>query len=277
MQTITKRYQGEGLPGQMAEHEHKGESLATGYIGQNSRNTIGDAAYVATTYYITVPVTDGISVVFEYDGTADANATAAATGMAAAWNNDPAARQLGEASVAVAKNVDIAWTDYTRSWSPVLTTADAATFTHAVQRAASSTIARMGVLVARGASTGNPRDARPLAVLTSASVVGDIRGAVIREDLGVEQTSLESTADSYDAYPAGRAVPICGIGKIWVPCETAMAVDGPIFVRKSGTGIIGALRNDADGGAAIDFSSKAAVVSAGAAGKTCKIKIHIPL
>lgn len=278
-QTITKRYMDEGLPGLLDQDTTtvETESLATGFIGQVSRFTIGDAAYTPAVYTITTPVTDAFTDVFDYDGSDDANATAAAVAMAAAWNASPASRALGIASVVVAKSVDIAWNDYTRAWVPVPTATNAAVFTVATQTAASSTIARFGVLVCRGAATGNPRDARPVAPLTSASVIADVRGMVIREDCGVEQPSLNPSTTSYDAYPAGRVAPILNRGRGWVVCETAMAVDGPIYVRKSGTGIIGAVRNDADGGTAIDASSKFAVVRAGVAGRVCAVKCNVPL
>lgn len=278
-QTTTRRYLEEGLPGLLAQDQAKPEmeSLETAFIGQVSRFTIGDAAYTPAVYTITTPVTDAITVTFDYDGADDANATAAAVAMAAEWNADPASRALGIASVVVAKSVDIAWNDYTRAWSPVPTATDSAVFTVATQTVASSRTARFGVLVCRGPATGNPRDARPVAPLTSASVIGDVRGMVVREDCGVEQPSLESSATSFDAYPAGRAVPILNRGLGWVVCETAMTVGGAIYVRKAGTGINGAVRNDADGGDAIDASSKFEVVAAGPAGGVCKVKHNVTL
>lgn len=277
MQTKTERFQSEGLPGQYAQGEMEQESLNTGYIGQISRHTIGDAAYVPTIYHVEVVVTDGLTITFDYDGTLDANATAAAVGMVAAWNNYPPARQLGLAVVTAAKSMDVAWADYTRSYTPTLSSDDVATFTHTVFRAASSQTARFGVAVVYGAVSSNPTHGRLVAPLTSATTAAQVRGIVMREDVGVEQPSLEPSANSYDYYPAGRAAPIGNRGRCWVVCETAMAVDGAIYVRKSGTGIIGAFRNDADGGDAIDYSAYAKVEVAGVAGKTCKIKINVAL
>jgi hypothetical protein len=274
MQTETLFYQRAGLPGAIDQTGPiETERMQTAYTGQVTRLTIGNGPYVATTYSVEVEVVAGYEPVFVYDGSAAADATAAATAFIAAWNADPQFRQLGTASSGGAGLVDIAWADYNRSWTVNLSTGVAATFTAAVQTAAASTTARFGVFCKRGAALADPRAARPFAPLESGDTIAVVRGFVIREDAGVEQPGFDLSPSSFDYYPAGRAVPVCNRGRGWVVCETAMALTDTPFVRITGSGIIGALRNDNAGGDAIDASTIVAIEAAGEAGGVCKVKV----
>lgn len=277
MQTATLLYHDEGLPGQVAQGEYESEPLRTRYTGEVLRLTIGNP-YTAALYRLLVEVSDGYKPTFEYDGTGDADEIEAGAGFAALWNSSPTWRHLGLATSNGNGTVDIAWGNYNRQWVVTPTATNAAVFTSAVQTAASSTTARFGVLVTRGAKGSDPRTAAPVLPLAVATTVGQIRGMVIREDAGVEQPrAADQVAAGYDFYPAGRAVPVLNRGRGWIVCETAMTADGPIYARRAGAGIIGAVRNSADGGNTVDISSIAYVEVGGAAGGVCKVKLHIPL
>lgn len=277
MQTSTSLHHDEGLPGQLAQDEAETEALKTRFIGQVTRLTIDDP-FIAAVYSLAIQVTPGYIPVFEYDATADSDENEADAGFVAQWNTSPQFRQLGLASDSGDGTIDIAWTDYNRTWTVTPTATNDAIFTAAVQTAASTTTARFGVLVTRGTKSADPRDCPPIAALTGSTTASQIRGMVIREDAGTEQpTAANQTADSFDFYPAPRAVPVLNRGRGWVVCETAMTFEGAIFVRRAGSGIIGAVRNDNAGGDAIDISSIAKVEVGGAAGRTCKVKLHVPL
>lgn len=275
MQTETPFYHRPGLPGAIDQTGPvETERMQTAYTGQVTRLTIGNSPYVATTYSIGVPVVDGYAPTFTYDGSAAADANAARDGMIAAWNTNPQFRQLGVLSSGGNGAVDIAWNDYNRTWTVNLSTGVAATFTAAVQTAAASTNARFGVFCKRGAALADPRAARPFAPLASGDNIAAVRGVVIREDAGVEQPGFDLSPSSFDFYPAARAVPVLNRGRIWVVCETAMAMTDTPYIRITGNGVIGALRNDNAGGDAIDASTIVAIEAPGAAGGVCKVKVN---
>lgn len=277
MQTTTLLHHNEGLPGQIAQGEVETETLKTRLIGQKTRLTIGNP-YTAAFYRIQVNVSDGYTPIFEYDGTADGSEVAAGAGLTALWNTSPTFRQLAIATSNGDGTVDLAWLDFGRAWTVQLSATNAAVFTSAVQQAASATTARFGVIVTRGAKGPDPRDARPLLTLTGSTTLAQLRGMVCREDAGVEQKQASmQTPDDFDFYPAPRNVPVLNRGMGWPICETAMTADGPIYVRRAGAGIIGAVRNTADGGNTLDISSIASVEVGGIAGRTCKVKFNIPL
>lgn len=277
MQTTTLLHHDEGLPGQIGHGEPETETLKTRLIGQRTRLTIGNP-YTAATYSVQVNVANGYTPVFEYNGNADASEVVAGAGMTSAWNTSPTFRQLALAINNGNGTVDLDWQDYSRTWAVQLSATNAAVFTSAVQIAASATTARFGVIVARGAKGPDPRDARPLLALTVSTTLAQLRGMVIREDAGVEQRQASmQTPDDFDFYPGARAVPVLNRGYGWPVCETAMTADGPIYVRRAGAGIIGAVRNTADGGNTLDISSIASVEVGGVAGRTCKVKFNIPL
>lgn len=278
MQTTTLLHHDEGLPGQLAQADNETETLKTRFIGQVTRLTIDDTPYTAAVYSVQVNVSDGYQPVFAYDGTADADEIEAGAGAVAQWNADAVFRSLAIATDNADGTIDLAWQDYNRTWDVDLSATNAAVFTDAVQTAASSTTARFGVIVTRGTKSADPRDKRPLVALTGSTTLGQLRGMVIREDAGVEQKQASlQTPDDFDFYPAPRAVPVLNRGRGWVVCETAMVADGPIYVRRAGAGIIGAVRNAADGGNTLDISTIATVDTGGRAGRTCKVKFNIPL
>lgn len=278
MQSSTLLHHDEGLPGQEAQADNETESLKTRFIGQVTRLTIPGGPYVAASYTVKVIVDSGYMPSFTYDGTADASAVAAGAGEAAAWNVNSTFRQLAIATDNGDGTVDLAWQDYQRSWAVELSATNGALQTSSIQTAASSTSARFGIIVSRGPKSADPRDKRPLVTLTGATTLAQLRGMVIREDAGTEQRQASlQTPDDFDFYPAPRAVPILNRGRGWVVCETAMVADGAIYVRRAGNGIIGAVRNTADGGNTLDISSIAVIETGGRAGRTCKVKFHIPL
>jgi len=84
-------------------------------------------------------------------------------------------------------------------------------------------------------------------------VIADFRGVAVRQPvkttvstLGLYGmpgiTSVTVTAD----YVDGEVVPVLYDGSIWVYSEEAIADGDPVYVRVSGTGTIGAFRNDSD-------------------------------
>lgn len=97
-----------------------------------------------------------------------------------------------------------------------------------------------GLFVVRGASsaTNNVTVKAP----TSAAEVNNLGVGFVVLDTGRDPNNATSTG----GYKAKQPIPVMARGFMWVNCETSFVRGTPVFVRFTGTGNAGDVRNDAD-------------------------------
>lgn len=96
----------------------------------------------------------------------------------------------------------------------------------------------------------------------------DSSGAVIA-GVAVRDPSLEYDPDAENQFEALSDVPVLRRGQVYVYCEEAVTPDDAVFVRHTANGpltILGAFRNDNDGGNALALTTAAFITSAGIGG-----------
>lgn len=96
----------------------------------------------------------------------------------------------------------------------------------------------------------------------------DSSGAVI-VGVAVRDPSIEYDPDAENQFEALSDVPVLRRGQIYVYCEEAVTPDDDVYVRHTANGgltVLGAFRNDNDGGNALALSTAKFLTSAGIGG-----------
>lgn len=88
---------------------------------------------------------------------------------------------------------------------------------------------------------------------------------------------LSSAVKHPGPYEVNAVVPVLRRGAVFVLAEGAVTEDGPLFVvNGSGAGTPGALRGDANGGAATQITTRARIIKGASAGQLAEIEINLP-
>lgn len=153
------------------------------------------------------------------------------------------------------------------------------TITIATSQAAGGTKMPAGIFVVRraaGSADGySPDEVRQL---TGSDTVAKVWGFVERTQILGEIREVAGVVTANDSYVPGDTVPIMRQGSFWVDCETAFnALTDTPYIRFTATDPeqAGILRNDADGGDALDASSILRIVQGtSAAGR---VEVHIDI
>lgn len=152
------------------------------------------------------------------------------------------------------------------------------TITIATTQAAGGTKMPAGIFVARrsaGSADGYTPD--QVRQLTGSDTVAGIWGFVERPYILGEIRDVDGVVSANDSYVPGAPVPVMTEGTFWMDSETALAVTDTPYVRfTAGAGEQGGiLRNDADGGDALDASSILKVITGTAAAGRVEVTISI--
>lgn len=152
------------------------------------------------------------------------------------------------------------------------------TITIATTQAAGGTKMPAGIFVARR-SAGSADGLTPDQVrqLTGSDAVAGIWGFVERPYILGEIREVDGVVSANDSYVPGASVPVMTEGTFWMDSETALAVTDTPYVRfTAGAGEqAGVLRNDADGGDALDASAILKVITGTAAAGRVEVTISI--
>jgi len=110
--------------------------------------------------------------------------------------------------------------------------------------------------------------------LTTGDTAQDIWGCLVRNADLVQELALPAPSE-LEFLPAA-AMSVMREGEVWVSPEVAVAVNDPVFVRVTATGaeVSGAVRNDADGGDAVQVAGR--FKTAAAAGGLARIMLNTP-
>lgn len=151
------------------------------------------------------------------------------------------------------------------------------TLTYSLEQAKGGVVCRASTFVAaevdavdtKEDSNGSLR--RLAAGDTVADIIGAVRTGVIYPENDPDDPGI----------PAGEHATVISDGRPVLLAETALVKNGPIFARIDGSGILGAVRNDNDGGNAIDISSIARVIEdiadPGGEPALTRLRVFIPL
>ena len=256
------------LPGHMytPPQECETESMCSPFRQQELELVIAGAdPFIAdATFTYTFPLQDGSGLSGEVSTVVVAGTTLAdATDqIAAAWAANGQAAQLYSATsdgvdtitlVANSHLTSIPAASFVDAW----TDAHTATTTQTVAAAAPSL--EMGLFYVFGVLqagvfgiTGTPRQARPAALPTGATVIADLRGVIAREPNSTTQRPDFSNA-GFDSYPAGRVWPGMLRGEIAVRVDPASGTIGlasqvHVVIAAGAYSVIGSVADAADGG-----------------------------
>lgn len=153
------------------------------------------------------------------------------------------------------------------------------TITLSTTQAGGGTKLPAGIFVARktvGSADGLTPDA--VRLLTGSDTVLKIWGFIERPCILGEIREVDGVVSANDKYNPGDTVPVMREGSFWVDCETSFdpAADTP-YIRFTATGdeVAGVLRNDADGGDALDASTIVKVIQGTAAAG--RVEVHVSI
>lgn len=135
-----------------------------------------------------------------------------------------------------------------------------------------------GIFVARR-SAGSADGLTPDQVrqLTGSDTVAKVWGFVERPYILGEIREVDGVVTANDSYVPGESVPVMTEGTFWMDSETALAVTDTPYIRfTAGAGEqAGVLRNDADGGDALDASTILKVITGTEAAGRVEVTISI--
>lgn len=134
------------------------------------------------------------------------------------------------------------------SYTWATTPGGSATAVVATTQAAIGADVPLGIMIADGTEYLDGR------VLDGADAVANLAGVLFRTDANNFQ-EYDEPVSAVAGIKRGRTMSIMEEGRVWVEIEDAAARGGDVFVRRSGSGVLGAFRATADGGDTIDVSA----------------------
>jgi hypothetical protein len=208
-----------------------------------------------------------------YELTATGSATEATvlTNTLAAFALHPQLPLLFDLSGEVSTDVLLTFTakDSTKSYTISFVGGPGPGGTVAVTQAAGGAGVPFGRFVARGASDYS------FAAVSSGTALGDLLGVTVRTDGNHFRLTDGDTADTEDVVAPGRTAQIGEECRMLMRVENAVEPGDDVYLRLSGSGNPGEVREGTASGAALDISSIASFESSAGAGELAWVKIHM--